>query len=249
MKPPLIIGHRGAMGHAPENTLASFDLGWRMGADFLECDVHLSKDKKIVVLHDETLDRTTSGTGFIGKHSWAELNKLDAGGWYHRKFRGQKLLRLDDFLRWMKPKQSKSGPPLRLVLELKTEKIPYPGIEEAVVKALKKSAMIPRTIVISFNHGSVKRVKVLNRTLRTGILFHDPLPDLAARVKATRADGIFPRRNLVTPALARFARKNKLFLGTWTVNEPDEMKKMVRLGVDAVATNFPDRFAKILARG
>ncbi len=246
MNKPLIIGHRGAMGHAPENTLASFDLGRRMGADFLECDVHLSKDKKLVVLHDETLDRTTSGTGLVGKLPWSKLKKLDAGAWFHRKFRGQKILTLDDLLAWIKPKRSASGLPLRFVLELKTEYVPYLGIEEAAVKALNKFDMGGRTIVISFNHGSVKRVKILDRALRAGILFHEPLPDLLARVKAMRADGIFPRRHLVTPAMARFARKHKLFLGTWTVNEPDEMKKMVRLGVDAVATNFPDRLAKII---
>jgi glycerophosphoryl diester phosphodiesterase len=242
---PLVIGHRGAMGHAPENTLASFELGWRMGADALECDVHLSKDRRLVVMHDESLDRTTSGSGLIQDHRWSEIRRLDAGGWFHRRFKGQHPLRLEDLLAWIRGKKARSGQPLKLVVEIKNEPVRYRGIAEAVANALRGRE--ERVLVISFDHGAVKRVKVLSRKIFTGILFHQPLPDLEARVRWTRSDAVFPRWSLVTPALVRAARRKKWFVGTWTVNDPDAMKKMIRLGVDGAATNFPDRFVKLLS--
>ncbi len=243
---PWIIGHRGAMGHAPENTLASFELGWKMGADALECDVHLSEDRQLVVMHDEALDRTSSGSGLIRDHRWGHIRRLDAGGWFHRRFRGQRVLRLPDLLGWIRDKTAPSGRPLILLIELKNEPVRYVGLAEAVVGALKKARMTDRAALISFDHGAVKRAKRLCRALFTGLLYHALLPDLEARVRWTGADGVFPRRTLVTPALARLARRRKWFLGTWTVNEPGDMKRMVRLGVDGIATNYPDRLARLL---
>jgi glycerophosphoryl diester phosphodiesterase len=236
------------MGHAPENTPASFELGWRMGADALECDVHLSKDGQLVVMHDEALDRTSSGTGLIRDARWSALRRLDAGGWYHRRFRGQRIWRLADLLRWMRDKRSRAGRPLRLVLEIKNEPVRYAGIAEAVVKALRAADFLGRTTAISFDHGVVKRVKVLERRLTTGILFHQALPDLAARVRWVNADAVFPRWTLVTPSLMRAARKLGAFVGVWTVNETADIKKMARAGVGGLATNFPDRAAELLLR-
>lgn len=243
---PWIIGHRGAMGHAPENTPASFELGWKMGADALECDVHLSSDRKLIVMHDEALDRTSSGTGLIRDASWSAIKRLDAGGWYHRRFRGQRVWQLADLLHWMRGKKSRAGHPLHLILEIKNEPVRYAGIAEAVVKALRSAGFLDRAVAISFDHGVVKRVKVLERNLTTGILFHQPLPDLAARARWVKADALFPRWTLITPAFMRAAKRLKKFVGVWTVNEPGDIRRMARLGVGGIATNYPDRAARIL---
>ncbi|MBI4395974.1 MAG: hypothetical protein HY548_02690 [Elusimicrobia bacterium] len=242
-----VVGHRGAMGYAPENTLASFELGWKMGADALECDVHLSKDRRLVVMHDESLDRTSSGTGLIRDASWSNIKRLEAGGWFHRRFRGQRVPRLEDVLDWIRDKKTPAGP-LRLIIEVKNEPVRYAGIAEALVRALKAERLLDRVVVISFDHGVVKRAKVLAPSLMTGILFRDPLPDLPARMAWTKADAVFPRRHLVTASLLRSARRAGWFVGTWTVNEEDEMKKMLRLGVNAIATNTPDRLAELRRR-
>ncbi len=242
----MVIGHRGAMGYAPENTSASFELGWRMGADAVECDVHLSKDGRLVVMHDETLDRCTSGTGLIADNRWPRIKGLDAGGWYHRRFKGVHPWRLEDLLSWARDKKTPSGVPLRVVVEIKNEPVRYAGIAEAVVKTLKAARFEARSIVISFDHGVVKRVKRLDRKLFTGILFSKPLPDLQARMSSTGADALFPRHTLITRALLKAAYRKKWFVGTWTVNEAADMKRLVRWGVDAAATNYPDRLAGVV---
>lgn len=244
----VVIGHRGAMGHAPENTFASFELGWRLGADAVECDVHLSRDGTLAVIHDESLDRTTSGSGLVKDRPWSYIRKLEAGAWYRRKFRGQRVPRLADLLAWVRDKETRAGRPLRLVVEVKNEPVRYPSVAEAVVRALSAARFLDRALLISFDHGVVKRAKSLCRRLFAGILFHQPLPDVAARVSWTRADGVFPRHSLVTPAFMRRARARKWFVGAWTANEPADMKRLVRLGVDAVATNYPDRLLRLLGR-
>jgi glycerophosphoryl diester phosphodiesterase len=234
------------MGHAPENTPASFELGWRMGADALECDVHFSRDRRLVVMHDETLDRTSNGTGLIKELPWSALRRLDAGSWYHRRFRGQRIWRLEDLLGWMRNKKARAGHPLRLVLEIKNHPIRYPGISDAVVRALKRARFLDRAIVISFDHAAVRRAKVLAPELAGGILVHKRLPDLIARAKAFKADAVFPRWSLVTQAMLKQARGAGLFVGVWTVNGPAEIRKMLRLGVDGIASNYPDRVARLL---
>jgi glycerophosphoryl diester phosphodiesterase len=235
------------MGHAPENTLASFERGWRAGADALECDVHLSRDGRLVVIHDAVLDRTTDGAGPVGAQPWSRLRLLDAGAWYAPRFRGQRLLRLADLLRWMSRKKTRAGAPLRLVLEVKNEP-GYRRIAEAAVRDVRRARFTDRTLLISFDHAVARRAKALCPDLRVGLLYHKRLDGLDARVRRSKADALFPRRHLVTPALMRFARSRGLLVGTWTVNEPAEMRRLVRLGVDAVATNYPERLRRLVDR-
>src|SRR5215471_12590471 len=95
-----VVGHRGAMGYCPENTLASFERGLELGADWIELDVHLSRDGQLIVIHDETLDRTTSGHGLVRDHTLAELKRLDAGAWFGAEYAGQRIPTLDEVLDW-----------------------------------------------------------------------------------------------------------------------------------------------------
>src|SRR5918912_617430 len=119
-----VVGHRGAMGHCPENTLASFERGLDLGADWVELDVHLSRDGALVVIHDETLERTTNGAGLVKDHDLAELRRLDAGAWFGPEFAGQRLPTLDEALAWA----VRRG--LVLDVELKNGPVFYPGLEE-----------------------------------------------------------------------------------------------------------------------
>jgi glycerophosphoryl diester phosphodiesterase len=230
------------MGHAPENTMASFKKALSFGADAVECDVHLSRDGRLVVMHDETLDRTTDGSGFIKDHPWAAIRRLDAGSWYGKRFRGQRPLVLEELLTWARRTR------LKVVVEIKNDKIRYPGIERAVVQALRKSGMSARAIVISFNHGTIKEIKRLDPSLSAGILFARRLPDPAAKLKWSRADALFPRAALATSALMQKARRAGATVGVWTADVPAEMKRLIRLGVDAIATNHPDRLVRLLSR-
>lgn len=234
------------MGHAPENTGASFARGWKDGADAVECDLHLTRDGELVIMHDEALDRTSTGQGLIKDHSWKELRRLDVGSWFAPRFKRERPWRLKDLLAWARGKKAASGRPLGLVLEIKSGKVKYPRIAEAVAAAVDRSGLAARIWVISFDHGVCRRVKRLCPGVKTGLLIHKPLKGLAARVKLTRADGLFPRWDLATPALVRRARALGLFVAVYTVNDAAPLRQVLRAGVDAVTTNVPDRLRALL---
>ncbi|MBK6879984.1 MAG: glycerophosphodiester phosphodiesterase [Elusimicrobia bacterium] len=238
----ILIGHRGAAGHAPENTRAAFERGLALGADALECDVHLSRDGVPVVIHDDVLDRTTDGHGFVRAMPWAALRDLDAGAWFGPAHRGERLWRLGDLLAWAKHRRTRRGRPLELVIEIKRpEDRPHPGIADKVARALRRAGWVRRSTVISFDHGAAARVKRLLPGVRVGLLFRETPPDLARRVARTRADAVFPRRHLVTPDFVAAAHARGWWVGTWTADAPAEIRRLRAAGVDALATNFPER--------
>lgn len=241
-----LVGHRGAMGHAPENTFASFICGIKLGADMLECDIHLSKDRKCVVMHDESVERTTNGHGQIRNLTVSEIKKLDAGAWYSKKNTGEKVPLLEDLLDWVKERKSCLGKPLGLVIEIKNEPIRYLGIEKVAIEIVKKKKMQSRVIFISFDHGVVKRAKFLEPNISTGILYRETLADPVKRAKEVGVDALFPRRHIITKALIKKAHQHKFFVATWTVNEVKEMKRILGFGIDAIATNFPDKLNRVL---
>jgi glycerophosphoryl diester phosphodiesterase len=240
----LIIGHRGAMGHAPENTRASFEAGVRLGADAVECDVHLTKDGRLVVIHDDRLDRTTNGRGAVSGKTWAELRVLDAGAWFGKEFVGQRLWLLEDVLKWAKNRRTRSRAFLQVIVEIKAKPLDSAALADRVVGVLRKSGMVRRAYVISFNHKEVACAKALCPRVRAGLLFSKIPRDLVQRMAWTKADAVFPRFNLVTPEFMKNARLHGWFVGTWTVNEISEMKRLLDLRVDALASNFPARAQK-----
>src|SRR5579859_1435871 len=147
-----VVGHRGAMGHRPENTFASFEHGLDLGADWIELDVHLTRDGALAVIHDESVDRTTDGHGLVRDHSLAELKLLDAGAWFNPTYAGERIPTLDEVLSWARSRDT------IVDIEIKNAPIYYRGIEEAVVKALENAHMTEQVIVISFDRNAVQRV-------------------------------------------------------------------------------------------
>ncbi len=240
------VGHRGASGRAPENTMASFMTALRMGADLAECDVHVSKDGKCVVMHDESLERTTNRNGLIRDLKSSQIRLADAGSWAAKKFSDEKVPMLSDLLIWAKNSVSRQGLPFGLVIEIKNDPVRYFEIEKKVAREVLGHGMEERVILISFDHGVVKRAKLFCKKIATGILYDRPLADPVRRAKDVKADAIFPRRNFIAQKLARAAHEAGLAVGTWTVNEVPEMKKILACGVDAVTTNYPDVLNRIL---
>src|SRR5512136_2058667 len=139
--PVLRVGHRGARGHAPENTLASFDLAVEMGVNVVETDVHLSKDGEVVLIHDHTVDRTTNGHGFVKDLTLAELKQLDAGAWFDPRFAGEGVLTLGELLAWA---HNRVG----VAIEIKNGPIYYPGIAEKIIRLLEKHDMARQASLI-----------------------------------------------------------------------------------------------------
>src|SRR5512136_1133404 len=125
--PVLRVGHRGARGHAPENTLASFDLAVEMGVSAVETDLHLSKDGEVVLIHDHTVDRTTDGHGFVKDMTLRELKQLDAGSWYDARFAGEQIPTLSELLDWARGR-------VGVAIEIKNGPIYYAGIAEKVIR-------------------------------------------------------------------------------------------------------------------
>lgn len=230
-----IVGHRGAMGYCPENTLVSFERGLELGADWIELDVHLSKDGALIVIHDETLDRTTNGHGLVRDHTLTQLRSLDAGN-------GQKLLTLDEVLDWARRRDT------LLDIEIKNAPVFYPGIEDKVVQAIHAADMVDQLIVISFDHAAVKRVKELEPNIATGVLYAcKPTDGGVSLASAAQADAVLPHWAYVTQEDVSAAHAAGLAVAPWASSDPAVLKGLIHAGVDAIGTNHPDVLKQVLA--
>jgi len=230
MQKPYIVAHRGASFYEPENTLRAFELGIKQGADFIECDVRLSADGHLVIMHDPTLGRTTNGRGKIAKTTLSELRKLDAG-------KGEKIPLLGEVLDLAK--QNNVG----IIIEIKVS-----FAEKQVVELLVQEKMIEKTVVISFLFSVLHKCHELFPDLRTGFLFKAwdrASMWLASRVKAKL---LCPRADFLTAKTVEKAHKKNFEIMTWTVNNEEEMKRAVGLGVDYIGTDKPDVLQRILTR-
>ena len=167
-KRPWIIGHRGAPREVPENTLSSFELAIRQGADLIELDLHMSADKQLVVIHDDTVDRTTDGTGPVGGLSFAELRALDAGSWLHPKFRGERIPTLAEAL-------DLTAGRVGLVVELKHGSERYPAIEGTLARAIEAWNRLDDVIVISRNSEAIDRIHKISPDIMTLDFGHPPI--------------------------------------------------------------------------
>ncbi len=161
-----VWAHRGASGYYPENTMTSFEGAIKQNADGIELDVHLSKDGYLIVCHDETLNRTTNGKGFIKQFDLYELKQLDAGSWYDKKYKGEKMPLLEEVIDLIK------GTNMDLNIELKAGSIFYPGIEEKVLKMIEKYNIKEQVIISSFDHYALVKIKSLDSEIKTGILLY-----------------------------------------------------------------------------
>jgi glycerophosphoryl diester phosphodiesterase len=237
-----IIAHRGFSGRAPENTMAAFLAAIEFGVDGLELDVHRSKDGELVVCHDEAVERTTNGNGYIQDLTWDELRQLDAGGWYDPKFAGERLPRLDSVLSEVK----RAG--ILLNIEMKTNIYVYPGIEAQVVQLLQQYDLVDQCIISSFNHFTLIRVSQILPELKTAILYIEHLYKPWGYAKTIGAIALHPNYQTVTPELVTGAGRSGIIVNPWTVNEPEQIRRMIDCGVNAVITNYPDRVREILNR-
>jgi glycerophosphoryl diester phosphodiesterase len=238
-----VIGHRGAMGHRPENTFASFERALELGADWIELDVHLTRDGALAVIHDELVDRTTNGHGLVKDHTLAELKRLDAGAWFGSEYVGQRIPTLDEVLVWAREHNTVVD------IEIKNAPIYYAGIEEAVVDSLDRAAMAEQVIVISFDHRSVQRVKTLDARIVTGVLYSArPTDGGLGLAHAAQADAVLPHWAYVTAEDVRVAHAAGLAVAPWASSDPEVLRRLIAAGVDAIGTNHPDILQHVIER-
>lgn len=229
-----IFAHRGASGYAPENTLEAFRLAKDMGADGIELDVHLSKDGEVVVIHDETLDRTSNGQGKIRDYTLAELKKFSVHNGME-KYRGVQIPTLKEVLDFVKDSSMKVN------IELKTGIYWYEGIEEKTMDIVKAMGMEDRVIYSSFNHYSIQKVLEQNSHAETAYLFSDVILNVEKYAKETGVKGLHPAvYHLKMTDFLETYLKSGLKVRVWTVNNKKDIKMFMDAGVDAVITNYPD---------
>lgn len=233
MRAPWVIAHRGASGHAPENTLAAFERAVQLGAGFIETDLHLTRDARFVAIHDSTLERTTNGTGLVHDFSLAELRELDAGKWFDREFMGERIPTLDEILEFSRAHD--------VVFYLEVKYDAAWGMHHALVAALQNAQSAARSVVISFDASTVKAVHKLDASLMVGLLVEKPTLDLVKKAVDIGARQLCPSATLITPELVRKAHEADLHVAAWTVNSAEEMRALITAGVDGIMTDFPDR--------
>ncbi|MDO5500200.1 MAG: glycerophosphodiester phosphodiesterase family protein [Propionibacteriaceae bacterium] len=227
-----IWAHRGASAYAPENTLPAFALAEELGADGIELDVQLSADGEVVVIHDETLDRTTDAGGRIAELSLAEIRRADASGGAGER---TPVPTLAEVLAAVRPGRMVVNVELKNLTEF------YPGLERAALDVIAASGMADRVIVSSFNHWSLKTVQQLAPAMRVGLLLSDGIYLPWEYAADFGAAAIHPHWGFLrVPGLVDYAHAAGVAVHAWTVNAEADLVAVIGAGVDAVITNHPD---------
>lgn len=241
-----VIAHRGASGDAPENTMAAFRRAVEAGAGFIETDLQLSRDARLVAMHDDLLDRTTNAHGPVSARTLEELRQLDAGSWFSagtqkQTFASERIPTLDEVLAFGREHD------IGLYLEMKAPAVS--GAEHALVGALRASGEIVRTVVLSFDLGLLAQVRSFEPLIVTGYLCDKTTSDVVRQAIDAGARQLLPRADRITTELVERAHKGDLKVVTWTVNEPEHAKALVAAGVDGVITDYPGEMVALLAGG
>lgn len=240
MKPLLNIAHRGASGHAPENTLAAFKKAMQLGAHMIELDLHLSLDGQLMVIHDRCLKRTTGHPGSVNKLPLRTLKTLDAGSWFDPHYRGEQIPRLQEVFDLV-------GDRVRLNIEIKKGFRTYPGLEGKLLGCLDQYQQNPPSLISSFDESILQKIHRQDTRIPIGYLFERGTASQTIR-KALKLDAVSvhgPAR-VMSEDLIRKAHGEGLQIYVYTVNELKEMRYWIEQGVDGIFTNYPDRLASLL---
>ena len=237
----LIYAHRGASAYAPENTLEAFRMAMEMGADGVELDVHLSKDGELMVIHDDTVDRTTDGHGHVRDMTLEELKALDARNGMDA-YPGVKIPTLREVYALLQPTGAMVN------IEVKTTETFYPGIEEKLLELEREMGMVGRTVYSSFNHYTIANLRKLDPEAKLGLLYMSGLYEPWNYAKLVGAEYIHPIYfNLMIPGLAQGCQENGIGINTWTVDDGDMIGLCLRSGANVI-TNKPDLGVKVRAQ-
>ncbi len=236
-----VWAHRGASAKAPENTLAAFRLAHDLGADGVELDVQLTADGRVVVIHDETLDRTTTGRGPVGARTLREIKAFDASN-DRLGYQGETVPTLEQVLDLVGP----TG--MDVNIELKNSVEPYPGLEQAVLTIVEAAGMADRVIYSSFNHISATQLARSSQPSRVGLLFSDVLAEPWDYAQRLDVAALHPHWKYVqfVPETIERCHALGLAINVWTVDSPDMVRRLADLGADAVITNRPDEARTVL---
>jgi len=238
-----VWAHRGASAYAPENTIAAFRMAMDMGADGLELDVHLSSDGKLMVIHDETVDRTSNGSGRVVDMTCQELKRLDFSNGM-QDYEGARIPTLQEVFGLIK------NSPLTVNIEVKCDVVLYPGIWDKLIRLEREMGMQGRVLYSSFNHYVLQKIRELDPDAEIGLLYGNAMVDPWVYANYLKANAIHPHylAALQCPGLMEGCAENGVRVNTWTVNKPEDVLSLANKGVNAVITNHPDMALKVLGR-
>ena len=228
-----VIGHRGAAGHAPENTFAAFDHGIEMGCDGVETDIRATRDGALVLMHDATVDRTTDGSGPIDELTWAEVRALDAAAKFREgkhEYGAQRVPRLDEFL-------DRYGSRTRYRLEIKQR-----GVENPSLRAVRARSLMEYVVFTSFSLDSVRAVRRAAPEAQVAYLSSEPVFDAAVIQKAldAGANEVAPRAERATAAEIRRAQAAGLRVWAWGVRDRETIARALSEGIGGSTLDYPE---------
>ncbi|OON97271.1 MAG: glycerophosphodiester phosphodiesterase [Epulopiscium sp. Nele67-Bin005] len=232
--------HRGASSEFPENTMLAFKKAIEMKADGIELDVHKTADGKLVVIHDEDVQRTFRGKGQIKDLTLDQIQDLDCRQQIWETNFECKAPELEEVMKLVKENN------IKLNIEIKTDIIQYDGIEEDVVKLIEKLEMVDSVLISSFHSESLVKVKEINKNIKTGFLYFKPMDNAIEHAKSLGADALHPSLlSGITPEFVQEVKNAGLDINVYTINDPVYMRKLIEAGVTGIFTDYPELFNEV----
>lgn len=237
-----VISHRGANIYAPQNTMPAFRKSIEIGIDGFETDVHLTKDKKLVICHNYTIDKTSNGKGSISQMTLDELKRYDFGSYFSPKFKGTEIPTVDEFLSFIETTDISV-----LNIELKSPKENETAIVSETIRLVKEHGLFDKLLISSFDPKLLVEAKQIDSTCKTGFLYS---PNRLLTYKMMRrpveyakeigADALHPAFIYVDKEYVRKAHDAGIMVNPWTVDSARSIERMIACGVDGIITNYPD---------
>jgi glycerophosphoryl diester phosphodiesterase len=246
--PPLIIAHRGLSSKAPENTIAAFERAAAIpGIDMVELDVRLNREEQVIVLHDRTLQRTTTGNGPARSYTLAEIQAFDAGSWFHSSYRGECIPTLHSVLNALRDR-------LWVNIEIKSDwlhKEPEGKLEQRVLDVVQESNMLDRVMFSSFDHRLVGRLKARCPAAMTGVIYNlhwNFFSSPSQLNSATKASVFVCARHELRRSFVADAHRAGMAVYVYTVDAVKEIEPLLAMGVDGIISNAADEIVPIVQR-
>nr|WP_309101020.1 glycerophosphodiester phosphodiesterase [Fredinandcohnia onubensis] len=232
-----IFGHRGSAGTHPENTMISFKEAARVGADGIELDIQMTKDGVIVVIHDETVKRTTNGKykGWVKDYTLRQIKKMDVSYKFKDKYGICEIPTLEEVFDWAKSNQ------LLINVEFKTGLVSYKDIEEKTLKMISDYGLQNRIVLSSFNHYSLVKCRRISSIIDLAILYMEGLYEPWDYAKRLKTNGIHPYHQTINKEIVEESKLNGIAVRPFTINDEKKMKQLIDFGCSAIITDYPKK--------
>lgn len=237
-----IYAHRGYSAKYPENTLAAFRATAMLPIEGVEFDVHLTTDSRVVVIHDEKIDRTSNGSGYVKDMTLNELRQYDYGSWFSKEFAGEAIPTLAEVLEVFKDTHH------HINIELKSDVFVYAGMEELVLNEVKAQGMLDRVVISSFDHEAVNRISKLAPDVENAALFVNMILNVAKYQEKLPAKALHVSLPTAVRKPVLDAISEGSIVRVWTVNETKYLEPLLHIGVDAIFTDEPKKMLEYLTK-